>query len=200
MFFAILYSSAIELRNSPNFPFACLCSLIHKKSLRQRTWSRTALHIIVCSLYHTYVTWTSFPHTYINIFIRRRHSSHHVLRASLLLPQITAANVYPVKPIRNSPNISRSLTTIFITVTRAKYLNLIYSTEWSSSWETNRFPTSQEIPFVSWKPKERFLQEHVTFHFIEDWCMTAPRNEWIFDCQKCKNEIWFSHLGYLMKS
>ena len=104
------------LVNSSSFPSACICSLIQTKILRQATWSRTALHISLCSLNHTQVAWTTFPSSYIDNYKRGHHKNHHVLRASLQTLQITSANTYPVASVRNSLNFSRSLPTFFTTV------------------------------------------------------------------------------------
>ena len=65
----ILYSKKLcseksikyKLENYPPFPFTYLCSLIHTKSLRQTTVSRTALHINLFSFYHTWVDCSSLP-------------------------------------------------------------------------------------------------------------------------------------------
>ena len=104
------------LVNSSSFPSACICSLIQTKILRQATWSRTALHISLCSLNHTQVAWTTFPSSYIDNYKRGHHKNHHVLRASLQFLQITSANTYPGVSVCNSLNFSRSVPTFSTTL------------------------------------------------------------------------------------
>jgi hypothetical protein len=65
--------------------------------------------------------------TYISVSKRRHHKNHNILRASMLLLQITSANIYPVISVCNSLNSSQFLPKIFNIVAWMTYLNFIYS-------------------------------------------------------------------------
>ena len=129
---------------------------------------------------------------YINIF--KKGKIHHVLWASLLLLQITPANIYPVTSASNSFKSSRSLTTISTTVAWLKYLNFTYCIQ---KVFLEKVTGSQLVhKFLTFYGTRSFittLTNPITCHYTEYRYMNAARNGGIFRLHKYVNTAWFSH-------